>query len=122
MRHLLILAALLGAVSCGTLARERVLMPAMGVALDRVIKPAVAAAPMGEDSREAVDEQLELLREALDSGDRNQAAEIILLWDALEPWAQAGIDARVAAGELTEGTAGSFRETFRQFGVRAAQL
>jgi hypothetical protein len=97
-------------------------MPAMAVALDHTIAPAIAAAPMGDASRAAVDEKLELLRAALSSGDRDRADEIRLLWDALEPWAQAGVDARVANGELTEGTAGSKRETFRQFGLRAAQL
>lgn len=123
MRHLLILAVLVvGAGACGTIARERVLMPAMWVALDRVIAPAIAAAPMGEASRASVDEQVEALREALAAGDRGLAPIIRVLWDSLEPWAQAGVDARVALGELTEGTAGSKRETFRQFGLRAAQL
>ncbi len=122
MRQLLMLVALLGTVSCGTLARERVLMPAMGVALDRVIAPAIAAAPMGEASRKAVDEKLELLSAALDSGNRAQADLIRRLWGELEGWAQAGIDSRVADGEISEGVAGSKRETLRQFGLRAAQL
>jgi hypothetical protein len=122
MKRLLILLTLMATATCGTLARERVLMPAMLVALDRVIAPAVRSGVEGETDTLDAEVLLGEMKEALGSGDRNRADEIRELWSSLEPWAQAGVDARVANGELTEGTAGSKRETFRQFGLRAAQL
>lgn len=58
----------------------------------------------------------------LDGGDLSQATLIKQTWDRLLPFANSGIDAQVAKGEIGPGVAASLKETLRLFGERLLQL
>lgn len=49
-------------------------------------------------------------------------AEARAAWDILLPFAEAGIDARVARGEIGPGVGASLKEVLRLFGARLLQL
>jgi len=110
----------------GTAARENVLLPALSVTWSVIVAPAITDGLAASDlPAEAVELRLaavERVQLLLDSGDAAKALTIVGIWPVLEPLALAGIEARLADGDIGPGVAASLRETVRLFGVRLAQL
>lgn len=119
---------LLAAACTGIVARETVLMPAMLVMWDsaiagdveRGLQDALADLRIVPAQADAVRAEAQAMRSALASGERETVRPIA--WPLLRQIALEGIAAMVAAGELTEGTAGSFRETIAVFDSNMVRL
>lgn len=114
----LLLLALVLFVSCvGSKARETTLSPATqsawgAVAQDiaRGLDHGLAHGDLTQEAALAIHESAAHLQDAIEAGTVSQAD--LISWRAsLEGWAVVGIDARVAAGEITPGVAESLRET-----------
>lgn len=95
----------------GAAARDNVTLPAAALAVDSVfdharlgIDDAVSSGELPEEDGAIFLDQLRLLEEAFDSGDRELVADRgnPLVWAAFPPYARAGIDLRVERGDFGE--------------------
>lgn len=118
------LALAVSSACTGVQARENVLMPAMSRAYTTVIEKhvdrGIAEAELDATAAQSLQDLQAGLIAALDSGDRHEVDGSA--WATLRPFALAGIDARVQAGEIGPGVADSIRETVTQFDQRMVQL
>ncbi len=116
----LVLATVAGCIGCaGTAARDEVLLPTLAATYAGV-RGDVSWGVSGQPEEAAVEAEAEALGQALDSGDRDAAKAIGFL--QLRPWAEAGVSARVEAGEISAGVGGSLLERIRQFAAAMARL
>ena len=58
----------------------------------------------------------------LEGGNVGQAGQARAAWELLRPFAERGIDERVARGEIGPGVGASLKEVLRLFGARLLQL
>jgi hypothetical protein len=106
---LVLLASLTACPSAGDTARQKALLPAMRMAWTNVKLDLERGIP-------PVPEQIAVLSGALDTGTTAAFKRALADWPTAAAAANAGFDARIAAGELTTGTAESLRERLRNFG------
>ena len=116
----LVLSTVAGCIGCaGTAAREEVLLPTLAATYVGV-RGDISRGVAGDPAAARVEATADALGDALSVSDRDGAKAIGFL--TLRPWAEAGVSARVAAGEISAGVGGSLLERIRQFAAAMARL
>lgn len=127
MRRALVL-LLLALASCGTLARgdaaqtlassyRNVIEPVLIVGIGAEQDAGDITAGRADELRAAVGTLGQLLE-----GGVGGAPDARMAWEMLRPLAEAGIDTRVASGEIGVGVGASLKEVLRLFGERLLQV
>ncbi len=120
MRQLLAVGLLMLAACSGIEVREKVQMPAMAEAYERVLSPLIerGIVESAVANKAAARLESEAFLEALKSGDRTK----VVGWQKLRPLCVAGIAAAQIAKEIGPGVAQSFSETLARFDANLVTL
>lgn len=126
MKTFLVVALGLLAACAGMGARSDVL-PTLAASYHNIIEPVLIIGIGAEqDAGKITAARAAQLRMAVTvlgrSLDGGEAAATTAAWNLLLPFAEAGIDARVARGEIGAGVGASLKEVLRLFGARLLQL
>jgi len=95
-----------------------IVQPALLVGIGAEQDAGRLAADKAELARTAVREVATLLQ----GGDPNSVSMLKAAWERLLPLALAGVDSRIAKGEIGPGVGAALKEAIRLFGTRLTQL
>lgn len=105
-----------GTGCAGLNARQKVLLPTLQMTWEPIREAASRGAGLlPPESIPVAADTLGAFERALTAGTSEGIAHVYSSWVSIRAWAEAGIEDRVTAGEISAGVAGSLKERVRQF-------